>query len=198
MYKFLKCSFVTAALVSMPVVVQAADVRAPAYRAAAPVPYYDWTGFYAGAHVGAATNASANGDTDFIGGGQVGFNYQIGRWVVGVEGELSATSGDVDWITTFAGRFGWLIDQWLIYGKVGAAWAHVDVGNFNHTSSGLLLGVGTEYALRDNWTVKFEYNMMDFDHDFFNDDKVHVFKVGLNYRFGYGPLAPAPGPRITK
>ena len=29
--------------------------------------------------------------------------------------------------------------------------------------------------------------MMDFGHDFLADDKVHVLKVGANYRFGYGP-----------
>jgi outer membrane immunogenic protein len=50
-----------------------------------------------------------------------------------------------------------------------------------------VLGVGTEYALRDNWTAKIEYNMMDFGSDGpFADNKFHVFKAGLNYRFG-GP-----------
>jgi opacity protein-like surface antigen len=50
-----------------------------------------------------------------------------------------------------------------------------------------MLGVGTEYALWNNWSAKVEYNMMDFGNDSpFADNKFHVFKAGINYRFG-GP-----------
>lgn len=222
MYGFLKFTFVAAALVSTPVVANAADtIPAPAYRAAPPVPFYDWTGFYAGAHVG----FGSDGDTGFLGGGQAGFNYQVGQWVLGVEGQISATSikdsfsgtffingvpvatagaeASLDWISTFAARAGWAFDRWLVYGKVGGAWAHVSAdafvsgggqvisGAFDKTVSGWMLGFGTEYALWNNWTAKFEYNMMDFGRDsFLSDDKVHVFKAGLNYRFGF--FGPAP------
>jgi outer membrane immunogenic protein len=223
LYRFLKFTFVAAALVSTPVVAHAADTApAPAYRAAPPIPvFYDWTGFYVGAHIG----FGSDGDTGFLGGGQAGFNYQVGQWVLGVEGQISATSikdsvsgtfvvsspgslpvvgtagaeASIDWISTLAVRAGWAFDRWLVYGKVGGAWAHVSVDAFanmgglsasvsaDKTFSGWMLGLGTEYALWNNWTAKFEYNMMDFGHDFLNDDKVHVFKAGVNYRFGVGP-----------
>jgi opacity protein-like surface antigen len=74
----------------------------------------------------------------------------------------------------------------MIYGKVGAAWANVDVVRMrtvsDDTSSGLLLGVGAEYAIQPNWTAKIEYNRMNVDRD------VDVVKFGLNYRFGLNPL----------
>ncbi len=49
-----------------------------------------------------------------------------------------------------------------------------------------MLGFGTEYALQNNWTAKIEYNMMDFGNDLGTDATVHVFKAGVNYRFGLG------------
>jgi outer membrane immunogenic protein len=216
MYRFLKISLVAAALVSAPVVAEAADPgRPPPYRG--PVPYYDWSGFYVGAHIGFG---STDGETGFLGGGQVGFNHQIGQWVFGVEGQISATSikesasatifdpqfgfitgraeARLDWISTLAVRAGWAFDRWLVYGKVGAAWAHVSAdavvsgggmivsASADDTVSGWVLGFGTEYALQNNWTAKIEYNMMDFGNDLGTDATVHVFKAGVNYRFGLG------------
>jgi outer membrane immunogenic protein len=223
MHRFVKISLVAAALVSTPIVADAADaVRAPVYRPAPIVPLvYNWNGFYVGGHVGAGW--SDGGDAGFLGGGQAGYNYQIGQWVLGAEWQMSATSikdtvsasfifpgfavgaasieARLDWVSTFAARFGWAFDQWLVYGKVGGAWAHtsVDIVNsinsiagslgmatsFDRTVSGLLLGVGAEYALWDNWTAKVEYNMMDFGSDFFTDSTFHVVKAGVNYHFGF-------------
>ncbi len=64
----------------------------------APPPVYSWTGFYVGGHAGLATgNTEAQvpgfdglADTDFsmdggIYGGHVGYNYQAGAWVFGIE-----------------------------------------------------------------------------------------------------------------
>ena len=72
----------------------------------APAPIYSWTGIYFGGHVGGAwaeetsttftTTALAlagtqiNGTpTGFLGGGQVGGNYQFGQWVIGIEADAS-------------------------------------------------------------------------------------------------------------
>ncbi len=97
----LRSLVMTAALLSGFGAAQAADLpqRAPApYRApavVAPVPVYNWTGFYIGANGGygwAGASASSGGMTvdggDLKGpfaGGQVGFNYQTGMFVFGVE-----------------------------------------------------------------------------------------------------------------
>src|SRR5215831_19218662 len=199
LYRFVKISLAAAALVSTAIVADAADaVRAPVYRPAPPIIplVYNWSGFYVGGHIGAGW--SDGGDAGFLGGGQAGYNYQFGQWVLGAEWQMSATSikdtasasfifpgfavgtataeARLDWISTLAARFGWAFDQWLVYGKVGGAWAHttIDVSatmnsiigsagvsvSTDRTFSGFMLGVGTEYALWNNWTAKVEYNMM--------------------------------------
>jgi len=204
MNRFLTVGCLTGALVGASVAAQAADAGRPPYRA--PIPYlYDWSGFYVGAHIGGLDTDSKSG---FLGGGQAGFNYQVGQWVFGLEGQISATSikesfdfgmihaeSSLDWVSTFAGRFGYAFDRWLVYGKLGAAWAHGS-GNISvrfpgfdgfafsgsDTVSGWMFGLGTEYALRDNWSVKVEYNRMEFD-----PGTVNVIKGGVNYRFGFDP-----------
>jgi outer membrane immunogenic protein len=72
----------------------------------AAAPAFHWTGFYLGAHVGAAFGATkwSNGmlpnDPSFIinqtahydrliGGAQAGYNFQIQQWVIGVEADIS-------------------------------------------------------------------------------------------------------------
>src|ERR1700754_2822211 len=70
--------------------------KAPVYAA----PIYNWTGIYVGAHIGAAfggddgvsTNivglTNSNRDASFLGGGQLGADYQFApKWVVGIEGQ---------------------------------------------------------------------------------------------------------------
>src|SRR5437879_3177074 len=86
----------TVILASGTIVSEAADApRAPAYRAPPPpLPFYNWTGLYVGVHVGGGWADLGVGDTGsgFIGGGQVGYNYQINpQWVVGVEAEISGS-----------------------------------------------------------------------------------------------------------
>jgi outer membrane immunogenic protein len=189
---------------------------------------YNWNGFYVGGHVG--VGGASDGGGGFLGGGQTGFNYQVDpRWVVGIEADIAgttikdsvsatfvfpsapgfpstlATTGanvSLDWASTLAARFGYVFDRWLVYGKMGGAWAHASAnisssvivpgvggvgggGSIDQTVSGWVLGFGAEYALRDNWTAKVEYNMMDFgDNNPFSDSKFHVLKAGINYHFG--------------
>ncbi len=127
----------------------------------APIPIFTWTGCYIGGHVGggwgqktfsdnpnSADFAVADGGTTpeslkndvsgFLGGGQVGCNYQFApNWLVGVEGSFSGADikGDVvdpfntgktfhaktDWLASVTGRLGWTWDRWMIYGKGGVA-----------------------------------------------------------------------------
>jgi len=222
--RLIKLGLAAAVLASWSVASNAAEpARGPVYRAP-PVPFYNWTGFYAGAHVGVGW--ADGGSSGFLGGGQVGYNYQFSpNWVLGVEADIAGTTikdsasaavvgpgvilsanatASLDWVSTFAPRIGYAWDRWLVYGKVGGAWAHASASvtasvnglpfasaSAEQTVGGWVLGVGTEYALRDNWTVKVEYNMMDFsgDNNPFADNKFHVFKAGINYRFG-GPGGP--------
>jgi len=213
MGKLIKLVFVTTTLASMSAASHAADVpRGPAYGVPPPIPFvYNWTGFYGGVHLGTGWSDGAGG-SGLLGGGQVGYNYQIDRhWVLGVEGEFSGTnisdsvtvtgpfggmtaSSGLDWVSTVAVRGGYAFDRWFIYGKVGGAWAHasgsVNIGGFgtisiNETVSGSVVGVGAEYALQNNWSAKVEYDSMDFGSGV---DRFNVLKAGVNYRFGPGGL----------
>ena len=179
-------------------IASAADIQRPVYKAppAGVMPVaYDWTGFYVGGHVGYGWADKSWQDSfglfglshqakGFLGGGQAGFNYQIGQFVVGVEGDMSwsGMSGstnalastfntDVDWTATLTGRLGMAFDRWLVYGKGGAAWARDRYStNFytfpgtevTDTRLGWTVGAGVEYAFAPQWTAKLEYNYMDF------------------------------------
>jgi len=219
----IKLGLAAAMLASTSAVSEGGDVeRSQAYRPPpTPIPFA-WAGFYAGAHAGVGwSDGDSSGSGGVIGGGQIGFNYQINQWVLGVEADLSGTTikdsasatvvgpgavltgnaqASLDWVSTLAPRIGYAFDRWLVYGKVGGAWAHgsgtvgasingMPVGSISvgQTVSGLMLGIGAEYALWDNWTAKVEYNMMDFGNNGpFADSKFNVLKAGINYRFG-GP-----------
>ena len=66
--------------------------------------------------------------------------------------------------------------------------------------NGFLVGAGIEHALTRNWTVKFEYNYLDFGSTVLNlgvtlrgvptnvsqSSNKHIFKVGANYLFDLG------------
>jgi outer membrane immunogenic protein len=143
----------------------------PAYKAPPPVVApvaWTWTGFYIGAHIGSAWGTkewTLNFDepdfgpfplgqtqvNGFLGGPTAGFNYQVDRWVFGVEGQFSwadvkgssgcnnfffegkaefpafgslSCNAKVDWLATLAARVGWTIDHALLYVKGGGAWVH--------------------------------------------------------------------------
>jgi outer membrane immunogenic protein len=130
-------------------------------------PVYTWTGCYVGGHIGAASGKTeiseplnpidqnfapadapiaVDGRTAFLGGAQVGCDYQFAaNWVIGAAGDFSWTNIDgqttdpffagktggpillnakTDWITTATVRLGYAWDRWMLYGKGGAAWIH--------------------------------------------------------------------------
>ena len=170
-----------------------------------PAPFWSWNGFYAGFHLasgwanptwqsgegfGAAVpfpgGASGNGA---VGGGQIGWNYQTGSWVLGVEAAFSAAdinaetkcaaqaficTVNVDALGTATGRLGFAFDQFLVYGKAGVAVEHsrdaMVVGgtasafslNGNPTRWGWTTGVGVEFAFNPALSAFAEYDFLDF------------------------------------
>ena len=128
---------------------------------------YNWTGFYIGAHVGYGrgqkdwTEFTLNYDVSgWLGGGQIGFNQQVGNFVFGIEADASWSnikgsqtltlggpaigftqtaigSTEIDRIVTVAGRLGFAQDRWLVYVKGGAAWVHENHA-FNVSLNGAL------------------------------------------------------------
>jgi outer membrane immunogenic protein len=142
--------------------------RAPATYVPIVAPYYNWTGFYLGGNLGGAFsngNFSSNvvgstvtttSTTSFIGGGQVGVNYEFGGgvvigaeamfdWLPNTKNTITATSGastgsatiNNRWLTTATGKLGYAWDRVLLYGKGGGAW--VGASNSSVAPSGVAL-----------------------------------------------------------
>jgi opacity protein-like surface antigen len=122
--------------------------KAPVYKALPAQAAYNWSGFYIGAYLGADwgdTNWNfadgSNINPHFAGllsGGEIGYNYQIGKWVLGVEGDIGWTNArgvqpcpsgffynceiNTDWLSTATARIGYAYwDRLLLYVKGGAA-----------------------------------------------------------------------------
>jgi opacity protein-like surface antigen len=123
--------------------------KAPIYKAPSALAAYNWTGFYIGAYLGAEWgftnwNFTDDGDTanprfaGLLGGGEIGYNYQIGKWVFGVEGDAGWTNAhgarpcptgffynceiSAKWLSTATARVGYAYwDRLLVYAKGGAA-----------------------------------------------------------------------------
>jgi outer membrane immunogenic protein len=132
--------------------------RAPAVYYPPP-PVYNWSGFYIGGNLGAGWNSSGSvsdtfgstfgttTNTTFLGGGQVGVNYEFwGGVVIGAEAMfdwLPNTSNTINvtnttlvpgttntaavtlnnrWVTMATGKLGYAWNTVLLYGKGGGAW----------------------------------------------------------------------------
>jgi outer membrane immunogenic protein len=134
------------------------QTKAPVYA----TPAFNWSGFYIGAQVGGGTMSTdvTQGTTNSVGkgaiaGGQIGYNYQDGNWVFGIEGEgywsniklnqNFSEANDLGVVTgtfgnsienrsdyTIAGRVGMAFDRTLIYGKGGWAWGAFRSSSFNN------------------------------------------------------------------
>lgn len=160
-------------------------------------PAYNWTGFYAGAHIGYGFGDAIAGGVGaeidgFFGGGQLGYNWQFNRnWVFGIETDLSASDMgvgvlNVDWFGSTRVRLGYAMDRTLFYGTVGIGYAGT---NFSSGHLGGVYGLGVEWAFSRNWTAKVEYLYYDL-----GDEVLPLFvapvslefstvKLGVNYRF---------------
>jgi outer membrane immunogenic protein len=183
---------------------QAADmpIKAPRY-VEQPA---SWAGWYIGGNVGGAwqqttTSTHCNfscyspglaydnntfSKSGFIGGGQIGYNWQHGNFVFGLEGDISGLSNKntgerqefsgyqyssrISWLSTVRGRFGLAVGDTMAYLTAGVAIAGVkntiDVGGgFSYSSTktrtGWTVGGGVEHMLNRNWTIGLEALFVD-------------------------------------
>jgi outer membrane immunogenic protein len=170
-----------------------------------------WTGFYAGLNGGYAwgnsstvTEAGVGGVPpvgtavktffplgDIFGGGQVGYNWQRGLIVYGLEADiegpgingsgvasLDAThyaqgSTRLDWFGTVRGRLGVTVfERGLLYATGGFAYGSVAEQlskadpkfaseGSNKVQTGYVVGGGLEYAIAPKWSLKAEYQYFD-------------------------------------
>jgi outer membrane immunogenic protein len=193
----------------------------PAYPVKAPPPVmlYGWTGFYIGVNGGGAWGRSSWDTTDTFDidgglvGGTIGYNFQVGPAVWGIEGDIDWTNikGSTttlcplgcetsnSWLATVRGRLGYAGNRWMPYVTGGAAFGDIRAstpgfaGN-SANKAGWTVGGGLEFALFGNWTAKAEYLYVDLGN--FNcglgcgvatTDNVsftaNIVRGGINYRF---------------
>ncbi len=187
--------------------------KAPAYY----TPAYNWTGFYVGINGGGGFGRSdwsaplATGSFNLSGGlvgGTVGYNWQTGPVVFGIEGDIdwanirgSATCGaglscetKNNWLATARGRLGYAFDRFLPYITGGAAFGGIKntvtgLGTTTSTRTGWTVGGGVEAAINGPWTAKIEYLYVDLGDSgtpvvgATADYRTHIVRAGVNYRF---------------
>jgi outer membrane immunogenic protein len=157
-------------------------VKAPAYMP------FNWGGWYAGLNLG-------GGFSDVSGvifGGQIGYNWQFGQWVFGLETDIQFSGQDsdsvftaggatfvdkqeLDWFGTFRGRLGYSVwDRWLPYVTGGLAYGGRKASgavtgtlggaySADDTVVGWALGFGVDYAITPAWTARLEYLHVSLD-----------------------------------
>ena len=170
-----------------------------------------------------------------FGGGQIGYNLQgfiHPQLVLGVEADIQGSGisakgadgalpykSDLDYFGTVRGRAGYAVDRALVYFTGGFAYGGLRkasqeyaMGDQIQTNSGFatgyLLGGGLEYQITPVWSVKAEYQYMNFGKndvcggggpDCFSapnaagpqkDDDYRTVRIGVNYHVqpGFEPL----------
>jgi len=202
-----------------------------AAHAAGDGPVYDWSGPYVGLNGGYAWNhaewdnsADPNAgifgnrfhftaeDSDFVLGGQAGYNFQFDHFVAGVEvsgdythidksdrvpgiADVATLRTKQNWLLSVGPRLGYAFDRALLYGGAGVAVTHYQfsdtdsniAGTFavNYPSKTLIgwtAGGGAEYAITEHWIAGVDYKHYDF----------HVATAASGLLAGHGPPA-GPG-----
>ena len=181
-------------------------VSAPAFAAdlpartapVAPVAYapaFTWSGFYVGVNAGygwadgtdvfvtsptGVVSAFSGGNNGgFTGGGQIGYNFQTGAIVFGLETDIQyadfgggrtfapslVTTDSGSYWGSVRGRLGFAADRALFYVTGGLAYGDIGESVFgnNDVRVGWTLGGGVEYAFTNNWTAKVEGLYVDID-----------------------------------
>jgi outer membrane immunogenic protein len=146
-----------------------------------------WTGFYAGLNVGGAFGSSRNAFdiagfglptfdtplTGVVGGGQAGYNWQTGPWVLGLEanfdgsglrggrtapclpplcGALAASYAQkLSWFGTMRPRIGYALGNWLLYATGGGALGQVDTNA--SAAVGPFIATDNRSQTRGGWTL---------------------------------------------
>jgi outer membrane immunogenic protein len=124
-------------------------------------------------------------------------------------------SADTNWIATATSSIGIAHNNWLIYTKAGVTYAHTNytdnwvgggiplfTGADSENRVGWTVGAGVEWAFWNNWSVKAEYDYLDFGNKTVaingtvlpgivnfpasfgmeNAQQIYQFKAGLNWR----------------
>lgn len=191
----------------------------------APAPVVTWRGIYAGLNAGADFRLNGNNNSyafattggnrnaNFVGGGQIGYNWQAGPLVFGVEtdaqyrGYLGGTNNAFfgaggnnggGFLGTTRGRVGYAFTPtFMLYATSGLAYGSVANNGFgsfpfgfgNNSSTdfrvGYAAGGGLEYLFTPSWSVKAEFLYVDLGR---GNNNSFVFNNNTRAQFGVARL----------
>lgn len=165
-------------------------------------PPFTWTGMYVGLQAGYAWDRNSDvpwgglggplTENDgplvyksFVGGAHAGYNFQSGRFVYGIEGDVDIAPGkgddeqrggdvnglDTNFMASIRARAGLAFDRSLIYVTGGYAYLDADgvvrnvpqQSNISTSFNGLTVGGGWEHAWTNALTFRLEYRYTNFD-----------------------------------
>jgi outer membrane immunogenic protein len=166
---------------------------------------YSWSGPYLGVNLGYQWGTTSNNPTrpsGVAGGGQAGYNWQTGQFVLGGEADIQLSSASDTfapwkfsnpWFGTARARVGFALNQVLLYGTLGVAFAGLiaDVTGLteSRTHVGWTGGGGIEVGITSNVSAKVEYLFVDLSDRAYSLTgstsaiKSHLVRLGVNYRF---------------
>ena len=165
----------------------------------------NWSGVYAGAHLGYGFGKAGAADVSgFLGGGQLGVNFQTGRLVFG--GEVDAGYTGIDyrgfadtfrqkWLMSARGRIGYAYERFLPYLTAGFGYTtglYKDAaGKDDNGHLGFVIGLGGEMMLTDRVSARVEFLHYRFGSESYTTPvgvrsigaTTNVLRFGMNYRF---------------
>ena len=181
---------------------------------------YSWEGPYLGGHLGygwldvsntSPGQAWSQDDDGFLGGVLVGYNFQMDRYVFGVEAdaafgfiddtEVRPVFGPVEFTHhgqhTFRVRGGRTYGPALFYATGGLALADFrassPIGSDKDFFVGFTIGGGAEVMIADRWSLRAEYLYADYGKETLtlggvpirSDFETHNLRFGFAYSFGH-------------
>ena len=143
-------------------------------------PGFSWDGPYAGLFVFGQGSDSPAAEGFGI-GANLGVNVMLDDSLLGgFEGSVAWLNGTPDsWQGQVHGKLGFTADSVAFYGLLG-------VGYNSETEAYVPVGVGAEFAVADNFTLKAEYQYQwDLEDTLVagTSESAHVGKVGFNWHF---------------
>lgn len=146
----------------------------------------NWTGFYAGGQLGYAdvdTNIGGVDGDDILGGIVVGYDYDLGDWVVGAGLDYDFADVDLGGAASLENVFrakvrgGYKIGNGLVYATGGYANADTDVLS---DEDGYFIGAGYEHLLSNKFSLGGEVIYHEFDN--FNSTGIDVDATTVQVR----------------
>lgn len=142
-------------------------------------PLYIWTGPYAGAFAtydwGDLDALPGKNLTGAGGGAYAGYNWQLGKYILGIEGDLGYSGADASigglkgeqgMFGSIRGRVGYVFNPFMLYATGGLAASNAKINDGatsdSNTHIGWTAGAGAEAAINDKVTARIEYRYSDY------------------------------------